>query len=69
MTISSLPCGGPSAEENAGELGGHLVAAEIDQKLRAELFAPKDITPEEADALAAQNNEEEDDLALLDEDI
>ena len=34
LTISSLPCGGPSAEENAGKLGGHFVAAEIDQELR-----------------------------------
>ena len=45
------------------------LTAEIDRKLRAELFAPKEITTEEALALAAQNAEEEDDLALLDEDI
>ena len=45
------------------------LTAEIDRKLRAELFAPKEITSEEALALAAQNAEEEDDLALLDEDI
>ena len=45
------------------------LTAEIDRKLRAELFAPKEITAEEADAIAAQSAEEEDDLALLDEDI
>ena len=45
------------------------LTAEIDRKLRAELFAPKDLTPAEADALAAQSAEEEDDLALLDEDL
>ena len=45
------------------------VTAEIDQKVRAILFAPKDLTPEEETALEAQKKEEEDDLALLDEDI
>ena len=42
---------------------------EIDQKVRAILFAPKDITPDEAKAVEAQKQEEEDDLALLEEDI
>ena len=45
------------------------LTAEIDRKLRAELFAPKDLTPAEADAMAAQTAEEEDDLALLEEDL
>ena len=42
---------------------------EIDGKVRAILFAPKDITPDEAKAVEAQKQEEEDDLALLEEDI
>ena len=42
---------------------------EIDRKVRAILFAPKDITPDEAQAVEAQKQEEEDDLALLEEDI
>ena len=45
------------------------LTAEIDKKLRAELFAPKTITEEEASAINAQNEEEEDDLALLEEDL
>ena len=45
------------------------LTAEIDQKVRAILFAPKDITPDEAKAVEAQKQEEEDDLALLEEDI
>ena len=42
---------------------------EIDKKVRAILFAPKDITPDEEKAVEAQKQEEEDDLALLEEDI
>ena len=42
---------------------------EIDKKVRAILFAPKDLTPDEAKAVEAQKQEEEDDLALLEEDI
>jgi protein RecA len=42
---------------------------EIDQKVRAILFAPKDLTPDEAKAVQAQDQEEEDDLALLEEEI
>ena len=45
------------------------LTAEIDRKLRAELFAPKDLTAEEQKAVDAQAVEEEDDLALLDEDV
>ena len=45
------------------------LTAEIDQKVRAILFAPKDITPDEAKAVEVQKQEEEDDLALLEEDI
>ncbi len=45
------------------------LTAEIDQKVRAILFTPKDITPDEAKAVEAQKQEEEDDLALLEEDI
>ena len=45
------------------------LTAEIDRKVRAILFAPKDITPDEAKAVEAQKQEEEDDLALLEEDI
>ena len=45
------------------------LTAEIDKKVRAILFAPKDITPDEAKAVEAQKQEEEDDLALLEEDI
>ena len=45
------------------------LTAEIDQKVRAILFAPKDITPDEEKAVEAQKQEEEDDLALLEEDI
>ena len=43
--------------------------AEIDAILRAELFAPKEATAEDAAAFAAQADEEEDDLALLDEEL
>ena len=45
------------------------LTAEIDRQVRAKLFAPKDLTPEEEQAVQDQNREEEDDLALLDEDI
>ena len=45
------------------------ITAEIDQKVRAILFAPKDITPDEAKAVEDQKKEEEDDLALLEEDL
>ena len=45
------------------------LTAEIDKKLRDELFAPKTITAEEQSAINAQNEEEEDDLALLEEDL
>ena len=45
------------------------LTAEIDKKVRAILFAPKDLTADEAKAVEAQNQEEEDDLALLEEDI
>ena len=45
------------------------LTAEIDQKVRAILFAPKDLTPDEEQAVQAQKQEEEDDLALLEEDI
>ena len=45
------------------------LTAEIDRKLRAELFAPKDLTAEEKQAVDAQAAEEEDDLALLEEDL
>ena len=45
------------------------MAAEIDRKLRAELFAPKTLTEEETSAINAQAEEEEDDLALLEEDL
>ena len=45
------------------------LTAEIDKKLRAVLFAPKDVTAEEQSAIATQAEEEEDDLALLEEDL
>ena len=45
------------------------LTAEIDQKLRAELFAPKEISEEDTKVMAAQDAEEEDDLALLEEDL
>jgi len=45
------------------------LTAEIDRKLREELFKKKDATPEDEAALAAQQEEEEDDLALLDEEL
>ena len=45
------------------------IAAEIERKVREDLFAPKAMTQEEQNAVKAQNAEEEDDLALLDEDL
>jgi recombination protein RecA len=45
------------------------LTAEIDKKLREELFAAKKMTEEEASAVTAQNQEEEDDLALLEEEL
>ena len=45
------------------------LTAEIEAKVREQLFAPKAITPEEADAVAEQSAEEEDDMALLQEDL
>ena len=45
------------------------ITEEIDRQVRAKLFAPKDLTPEEEKALQDQSREEDDDLALLDEDI
>jgi recombination protein RecA len=45
------------------------LTAEIDRKLRDELFARKELTEEEKSAVNAQDEEEEDDLALLEEDL
>ena len=45
------------------------LTAEIDALLRAELFAAKEATAEDAAAFAAQADEEEDDLALLEEEL
>ena len=45
------------------------ITEEIDKLVREKLFAPKTVTPEEQQALEDQSKEEEDDLALLDEDI
>ena len=45
------------------------LTAEIDRQVRAKLFAPKNLTAEEEKALQDQSREEEDDLALLEEDI
>ena len=46
------------------------LTAEIDRKLREELFAKKDgAAPEDPMAFADQQEEDEDDLALLDEDL
>ena len=45
------------------------LTAEIDRKIRAQLFAAKEITDAEQSAIAAQAEEEEDDLALLEEDL
>ena len=45
------------------------LTAEIDKQVRGILFAPKDLTPDEEQAVQAQKQEEEDDLALLEEDI
>ncbi len=45
------------------------LTAEIDRKLREDLFSEKSQTAEETEAVAAQTAEEEDDLALLNEDI
>ena len=45
------------------------ITEEIDQQVRARLFAPKSLTPDEEKAMQDQSKEEEDDLALLDEDI
>ena len=42
---------------------------EIDKQVRGRLFAARDMTPEEKQAVQAQQQEEEDDLALLEEDI
>ena len=41
----------------------------FDRQIRAELFAPKNLTAEEQNAVRAQAAEEEDDLALLEEDL
>ena len=45
------------------------LTAEIDRQIRTELFAPKNLTAEEQSAVQAQAAEEEDDLALLEEDL
>jgi len=45
------------------------LTAEIDAKIRAELFSKKTITKEEEAAVSAQKAEEEDDLALLEEEL
>ena len=45
------------------------LTAEIDRQIRAELFAPKNLTAEEQNAVRAQAAEEKDDLALLEEDL
>ena len=45
------------------------ITAEIERQVREKLFAPKNQTPEETKAVQDQDREEEDDLALLDEDL
>ncbi len=45
------------------------LSAEIEQKVREVLFAPKATTDDDKAAIAAQADEEEDDLALLEEDL
>ena len=45
------------------------LTAEIDAKIRAELFSKKTMTKEEEEAVSAQKAEEEDDLALLEEEL
>jgi recombination protein RecA len=45
------------------------LTAEIDAKIRAELFSKKTMTKEEEAAVSAQKAEEEDDLALLEEEL
>ena len=45
------------------------LTAEIDRKVREQLFAKKDETAADATAMAVQQEEEEDDLALLEEDL
>ena len=45
------------------------LTAEIDAKIREELFAKKTMTKEEEAAVSAQKAEEEDDLALLEEEL
>ena len=45
------------------------LTAEIEQKVRDVLFAPKETTDDDRAAVAAQADEEEDDLALLEEDL
>ncbi len=45
------------------------LTAEIDRQVREKMFAPKELTHEEIEAVQSQEQEEEDDLALLDEDL
>ena len=45
------------------------LAAEIDAKVREQLFANKDASEADKAAIAVQQQEEEDDLALLEEDL
>ena len=45
------------------------VAAEIDRKVREQIFAKKEDTPADTAAMAVQQEEEEDDLALLEEEL
>jgi len=45
------------------------LTAEIDRQIRQELFAPKNASEDDLAAMKAQAEEEEDDLALLEEDI
>ncbi len=45
------------------------LTAEIDRLIREDLFAEKNATAEEQSAMRAQTEEEEDDLALLEEDL
>ena len=45
------------------------LTAEIDRQIRQELFAPKNASEDDLAAMKAQAEEEEDDLALLEEDL
>ena len=67
--LAECVSGAPGAESPEHALDARELAAEIDAKVREQLFANKDASEADKAAIAVQQQEEEDDLALLEEEL